>query len=161
MFIGRFGKKPMQFFGLMGTSFFLLGFFMVLYLVFSKFFDTSFAFTNKPAFYIALTFMVIGSQFFLAGFIGELIARSSPDRNSYMVEETIGLAMESHKHIVILGSAWPLRGGGLATFNERLARELISEAIGLVSIHFHFNTRHFYFQANRSIQRKRHLQILI
>jgi len=91
MFIGKFGKKPMQFFGLLGSAFFFLGFIMVLYLVFSKFFDTSFALTNKPAFYIALVAMVIGSQFFLAGFIGELIARSSPERNSYMVEETIGL----------------------------------------------------------------------
>jgi hypothetical protein len=92
MFIGRFGKKPMQFFGLLGTLFFFIGFVMVLYLVFSKFFDTSFALTNKPAFYIALTVMILGSQFFLAGFIGELISRTSPDRNSYMIEETLGLA---------------------------------------------------------------------
>ncbi len=91
MFIGKFGKKPMQFFGLLGSAFFFLGFIMVLFLVFSKFFDTSFALTNKPAFYIALTAMIIGSQFFLAGFIGELIARNSPERNSYMVEETVGL----------------------------------------------------------------------
>ena len=91
MFIGKFGKKPMQFFGLLGSAFFFLGLIMVFYLVFSKFVDTSFALTNKPAFYIALTSMIIGSQFFLAGFIGELIARNSPDRNSYMIEETIGL----------------------------------------------------------------------
>ncbi len=91
MFIGKFGKKPMQFFGLLGSAFFFIGFLMVLFLVFSKFFDTSFALTNKPAFYIALTAMIIGSQFFLAGFIGELIARNSPERNSYMVEETVGL----------------------------------------------------------------------
>jgi glycosyltransferase involved in cell wall biosynthesis len=91
MFIGKFGKKPMQFFGSLGSAFFFLGFIMVLYLVFSKIFDASFALTNKPAFYIALTAMIIGSQFFLAGFIGELIARNSPERNSYMVEETIGL----------------------------------------------------------------------
>jgi len=76
---------------LLGSAFFFLGLIMVFYLVFSKFVDTSFALTNKPAFYIALTSMIIGSQFFLAGFIGELIARNSPDRNSYMIEETIGL----------------------------------------------------------------------
>lgn len=91
MFIGKFGKKPMQFFGLLGTIFFFIGFIMIFFLVFSKFVDTNFALTNKPAFYIALTSMIIGSQFFLAGFIGELIARSSPDRNSYMIEETLGL----------------------------------------------------------------------
>ncbi len=91
MFIGKFGKKPMQFFGLLGTAFFFLGFLMVGYLIISKFVDPAFALTNKPAFYIALTAMVIGSQFFLAGFIGELVSRSSPDRNSYMIEETLGL----------------------------------------------------------------------
>jgi glycosyltransferase involved in cell wall biosynthesis len=91
MFIGRFGKKPMQFFGLLGSAFFFLGFVMVLYLSFSKVFDPAFALTNKPAFYIALTSMIIGSQFFLAGFIGELIARNSPERNSYMIEEIVGL----------------------------------------------------------------------
>jgi glycosyltransferase involved in cell wall biosynthesis len=92
MFIGKFGKRPMQFFGLLGSAFFFLGFIMVMFLVFSKFFDTSFALTNKPAFYIALTAMVIGSQFFLAGFLGELVSRTSPERNSYMIEETLGLA---------------------------------------------------------------------
>jgi glycosyltransferase involved in cell wall biosynthesis len=91
MFIGRFGKKPMQFFGLLGSAFFFLGLLMVLYLTVSKFIDTGFALTNKPAFYIALTSMIIGSQFFLAGFIGELIARNSPERNSYGIEETVGL----------------------------------------------------------------------
>ena len=81
----------MQFFGLLGSLFFFLGLIMVLYLIISKFIDTAFALTNKPAFYVALTAMIIGSQFFLAGFIGELIARSSPERNSYMIEETAGL----------------------------------------------------------------------
>jgi len=91
MFIGRFGKKPMQFFGLLGTAFFLLGLLIVLYLVISKLIEPEFGLTNKPAFYVALTVMVIGSQFFLAGFLGELIARNSPERNSYMIEETAGL----------------------------------------------------------------------
>ena len=94
MFIGKFGKKPMQFFGLLGSLFFFLGFIMVLFLIVSKFIDPAFALTNKPAFYVALTAMIIGSQFFLAGFIGELIARSSPERNSYMIEETAGLPDE-------------------------------------------------------------------
>jgi glycosyltransferase involved in cell wall biosynthesis len=91
MFIGKFGKKPMQFFGLIGTLFFFIGFIFVLYLAISKLLAPDFGVTNKPAFYIALTVMIIGSQFFLAGFLGELIARNSPERNSYMIEETLGL----------------------------------------------------------------------
>ncbi len=91
MFIGKFGKKPMQFFGLLGSAFFFLGFIMILFLVVSKFVDANFALTNKPNFYIALTTMILGSQFFLAGFIGELIARNSAERNSYMIDETLGL----------------------------------------------------------------------
>jgi glycosyltransferase involved in cell wall biosynthesis len=91
MFIGKFGKKPMQFFGLLGSLFFFIGLVFILYLAIAKFAAPDFGVTNKPAFYIALTVMIIGSQFFLAGFLGELIARNSPERNSYMIEETLGL----------------------------------------------------------------------
>lgn len=91
MFIGKFGKKPMQFFGLVGSLFFFIGFLFIMYLVVSKLLQPEFGVTNKPAFYMALTVMIIGSQFFLAGFLGELIARNSPERNSYMIEETLGL----------------------------------------------------------------------
>lgn len=90
MFMGKFGKRPMQFFGLWGTFFFGLGLLISLYLVLSKLIDTSFPLTNRPAFYLALTVMVIGSQLFLAGFIGELVARSAPERNAYHIEERIG-----------------------------------------------------------------------
>jgi glycosyltransferase involved in cell wall biosynthesis len=92
MFIGKFGKKPMQFFGLVGSLFFFVGFLMVLYLAVSKVLHPEFGVTNKPAFYIALTVMILGSQFFLAGFLGELITRNAPERNSYMIEERVGLA---------------------------------------------------------------------
>jgi glycosyltransferase involved in cell wall biosynthesis len=91
MFIGKFGKKPMQFFGLWGSLFFFLGFIMSIYLVISKFVDHEFALTNKPAFYLAMVVMVIGTQLFLAGFLGEMIARNAPERNSYLVEDKIGL----------------------------------------------------------------------
>jgi glycosyltransferase involved in cell wall biosynthesis len=91
MFIGKFGKKPMQFFGLWGSLFFFLGFIMSIYLVISKFVDHEFALTNKPAFYLAMVVMLIGTQLFLAGFLGEMIARNAPERNSYLVEEKIGL----------------------------------------------------------------------
>jgi glycosyltransferase involved in cell wall biosynthesis len=91
MFIGKFGKKPMQFFGLWGSLFFLMGFIMSIYLLISKFVDREFALTNKPAFYLALVAMLIGTQLFLAGFLGEMIARNAPERNSYLVEDKIGL----------------------------------------------------------------------
>ena len=91
MFIGKFGKKPMQFFGLWGSFSFLLGFGFSLYLVVSKLIDREFALTNKPAFYLAMTAMIIGTQLFLAGFIAEMISRSSSDRNNYFVEKRIGL----------------------------------------------------------------------
>lgn len=90
-FIGRFGKKPMHFFGLYGTLCFLSGFVVSIYLVISKFTMANFALTNKPGFYIALTLMIIGMQLFLAGFVAELISRSSSERNTYLIEEKIGI----------------------------------------------------------------------
>lgn len=91
-FTSRFGKKPMHFFGFWGTVTFLIGFFITVYLIASKFlFEGSLV--NRPAFYIALTTMIIGTQFFLTGFLGELISRSAADRNQYLVEETLGLKL--------------------------------------------------------------------
>lgn len=90
-FVGKFGKRPMHFFGLWGTLCFLLGFGISIYLAVSKIIDSSNAITNRPAFYVALTVMIIGSQLFLAGFIGELISRSSPERNVYLIEEKAGV----------------------------------------------------------------------
>ena len=91
MFIGKFGKKPMQFFGLLGTLSFMIGFLISLYLIVSKILDVEFAITNRPLFYIALTIMVIGTQLFLAGFIGELVSRNASDRNSYNIDAKKGL----------------------------------------------------------------------
>ena len=90
MFIGKFGKKPMQFFGLLGTLSFMIGFLISLYLIVSKIIDVEFAITNRPLFYIALTIMVIGTQLFLAGFIGELVSRNASDRNSYNIDAKKG-----------------------------------------------------------------------
>lgn len=90
-FVGRFGKRPMHFFGLYGTLCFLLGFVISIYLVISKLTVENFALTNRPAFYIALAIMVIGMQLFLAGFIAELIGRNSAERNSYLIEEKLGI----------------------------------------------------------------------
>ncbi|MGZ3837814.1 MAG: glycosyltransferase family 2 protein [Flavisolibacter sp.] len=91
MFVGKFSKRPMHFFGLWGTLFFLSGLGITLYLIIAKFIDADVALTNRPGFYLALTALIIGMQLFLAGFISELIARNAPGRNTYLVEDKIGL----------------------------------------------------------------------
>ncbi len=90
-FVAKYGKRPMHFFGLLGTLFFLVGFAMIVYLVIFKFIDPANSITNRPPFYISLTSMIIGTQLFMAGFLGELIARNSTTRNSYLIEETTGI----------------------------------------------------------------------
>lgn len=90
-FVGKFSKKPMHFFGLLGTIFFLVGFLTSLILIVSKIINSEYAITNRPTFYIALTAIIIGVQLFLSGFLSELISRNSVSRNSYLVEDRIGL----------------------------------------------------------------------
>lgn len=90
-FVSRFGKRPMHFFGLYGTLCFLIGFAMIVYLVIGKICIPDFALTNRPAFYGALTVMIIGMQLFLAGFVAELINRNSPERNNYLIEKKLGI----------------------------------------------------------------------
>lgn len=92
-FLARFGKKPMHFFGILGTLVFIIGFFLAGFLGVQKIYALnhhieSRLVTDSAYFYIALTCMVIGSQLFLAGFLGELISRSSSDRNKYQIEQT-------------------------------------------------------------------------
>ncbi|RYY52691.1 MAG: glycosyltransferase [Chitinophagaceae bacterium] len=91
VFIGKFGKRPMHFFGLWGSLFFLIGLIFSIYLTVSKFIDSTYPITNRPGFYMAMTSIIIGMQLFLAGFIGELITRNSPGRNSYLLEKKSGL----------------------------------------------------------------------
>lgn len=90
MFLGKFGKRPMQFFGLLGSLFFLIGLCASSYLIIAKLFSDAVALTNRPAFYIALTTMVIGMQLFLTGFVAELVVRNAPERNHYQIEEKTG-----------------------------------------------------------------------
>lgn len=90
VFVGKFRKNPMHFFGLWGTLAFLFGFGVSLYLTISKFFFDKTGFTQRPLFFFAIAAMVIGTQLFLAGFIGELISRNAADRNFYLVEEKSG-----------------------------------------------------------------------
>lgn len=90
-FVGKFSKRPMHFFGLWGTLFFILGLGITLYLIIAKFINEDVALTNRPGFYLALTSVIIGMQLFLAGFISELIARNASGRNTYLIEDKIGL----------------------------------------------------------------------
>ncbi len=90
-FVGKYAKKPMHFFGVWGSLFFFVGFMSVVYLAISKIVDPAVSLSNRPLFYIALAVMIIGSQLFLGGFLGELIARNGPGRNAYLIEEKTGL----------------------------------------------------------------------
>jgi len=87
MFVSRFGKKPMHLFGSIGTLLFIAGFAIAGYLAYAKIFLESYKMTERPLFYLGLLAMIMGTQLFLAGFLGELIGRSASDRNLYLVEE--------------------------------------------------------------------------
>jgi glycosyltransferase involved in cell wall biosynthesis len=91
-FMGKFGKKPMHFFGALGSLMFLIGFTLIFYLGIDKLFIHQDAklLADRSEFYIALISMVIGVQFFMTGFISELIGRNSSSRNVYLIEKEIG-----------------------------------------------------------------------
>lgn len=93
-FITRFGKKPMHFFGLIGTLMFLIGGIITIWMIIAKLIAQHNhlkyrAVTDQPMFYIALVIIIIGVQFFMAGFLGELVSRSSSDRNNYLIDKRI------------------------------------------------------------------------
>jgi glycosyltransferase involved in cell wall biosynthesis len=91
VFMGKFGKKPMHFFGAIGTFLFIIGFGFALFLIIDKLFidKASRLIAERTEFYISIVAMIIGSQFFLAGFLAELIGRNSSTRNQYLIEKTI------------------------------------------------------------------------
>lgn len=89
MFVTRFGRKPMHLFGALGSLLFAAGFGIAIYLAYAKIFMAGYKMTDRPLFYFGLLAMIMGTQLFLAGFLGELISRSSSDRNHYLVEEII------------------------------------------------------------------------
>ncbi|MFB6257257.1 MAG: glycosyltransferase family 2 protein [Flavobacteriales bacterium] len=93
-FVGRFSKKPMHFFGSLGTFMFVVGFLGAFYLGSMKMYYLSHGMdarlvTDRPTFYIALTTMILGTQLFLTGFLAEMISRNSSERNSYKVEKAL------------------------------------------------------------------------
>ncbi|HCY00058.1 MAG TPA: glycosyltransferase [Bacteroidales bacterium] len=96
IFVTRFGKKPMHLFGTLGTLMFLAGGIMSIWIVVEKIYSQyhSLGFrpiADQPLFYIALVMAIIGVQLFVAGFLGELVSRSSADRNHYLIEKEIGI----------------------------------------------------------------------
>lgn len=93
-FFSRFGVKPMHFFGLLGSLMFVLGFIAVVFVGANKLYCLYSGLpyrlvTDSPYFYLALTAMILGTQLFLAGFLGELISRNASERNSYQIETEI------------------------------------------------------------------------
>ncbi|ETZ23363.1 glycosyltransferase family 2 protein [Pedobacter sp. V48] len=94
-FVGKFGKRPMHFFGSLGVLSFVLGTFMALWLIGVKLYHISMAIpykrdvTDQPLFYIALVAIILGSQLFLTGFVAELVTRNAPERNQYLIEKEI------------------------------------------------------------------------
>jgi hypothetical protein len=101
-FLSRFGKKPMHFFGAFGSLTFLIGLGTSIYLIIDKVISQSQglkfrAVTDQPLFYVSLVALIIGMQLFLAGFLGELISRSSSERNTYKIKERLNSDAPSSK----------------------------------------------------------------
>lgn len=91
MFVGKFSKRPMHFFGSIGSVLFFIGFVIAGYLAALKIFYSVYKIADKPIFYLALLCMVIGSQLFIGGFLAEMIGRATPDRNKYIIREFLNL----------------------------------------------------------------------
>ena len=89
MFMSRFSKRPMHCFGSMGTICFLIGFVILIYLSYMKLVELQYNMTQRPLFYLGIVCLLLGVQLFLAGFLAEMISRSSSSRNEYLVDEII------------------------------------------------------------------------
>lgn len=89
LFIGKFGKRPMHFFGTMGLLFFFIGFCFVFYLSITKLAFGQVGMTQRPAFFLSLVAMIIGSQMFFTGFLAELVTRNATERNVYLIDKQL------------------------------------------------------------------------
>ena len=87
-FMSYFGRSPMYFFGGLGTVMFLLGFIAIVWIIVDKFVSNH-PLTNQPLFYLSLVAILLGVMLFLAGFLGEMINRRSPDRNTYLIDKNL------------------------------------------------------------------------
>ncbi|HMV16074.1 MAG TPA: glycosyltransferase family 2 protein [Chitinophagales bacterium] len=91
-FVGKYGKRPMHLFGTLGVLSFFFGVLILVYLTVLKLiFSSEVSLTNRPSFYLAMLTVIVGTQLFVAGFLGELIARNGIERNTYSIGEKINL----------------------------------------------------------------------
>jgi len=90
-FVGRYGKRPMHLFGTLGVLSFFIGFLILFYLTISKLFFDVIGIADRPLFYFGIMTIIVGTQLFVAGFLGELIARNGQDRNFYHIEDKPGI----------------------------------------------------------------------
>lgn len=88
-FVGKFGKRPMHFFGMLGVVSFLIGLGILFYLSVAKLFYREYGIADRPLFYFGILALIVGSQLFLTGFLAEMINRNSAIRNSYLIETEI------------------------------------------------------------------------
>lgn len=91
MFISRFGKRPMHFFGPLGVLFFLIGLVILLVLSWQKLMHKEYGIADRPLFYFGILALIMGTQLFVTGFLAELISRSASQRNDYLIRETTGI----------------------------------------------------------------------
>ncbi len=89
-FIGKFGKRPMHFFGLLGTLFFICGVVILAYLSWAKLVYKEYGITDRPLFFFGILTLIVGTQLFVTGFLAELLVRNSTTRNTYVIEKEIG-----------------------------------------------------------------------
>ncbi len=88
-FMGKFGKRPMHFFGTLGTLSFIFGFLILLYLSIAKLVYQQYGIADRPLFYFGILTLIVGTQLFVTGFLAELVTRNAPDRNHYLIEKEI------------------------------------------------------------------------
>lgn len=90
-FVSKFGRRPMHFFGSLGTVLFGIGFLIAGYLTWAKFFMEEYKMTERPLFFFGLLAMILGTQLFLTGFLAEMLSRNAHDRNNYLIEQRTGI----------------------------------------------------------------------
>ncbi len=88
-FVGRFGKRPMHFFGTLGILFFFIGLIILIYLSIAKLVYQEYGIAARPLFYFGILTLIIGTQLFATGFLAELVSRNAPDRNHYLIEKRL------------------------------------------------------------------------
>ncbi|MBK9336348.1 MAG: glycosyltransferase family 2 protein [Lewinellaceae bacterium] len=88
-FVGKFGKRPMHFFGTLGVLSFLIGFAFLAYLSWAKVVYKEYGIADRPLFYFGIVALIVGTQLFLTGFLAEIVNRNSASRNDYLVEKEI------------------------------------------------------------------------